>query len=123
MAARQELKIGAAGEQVSMVPAVQLSEFEGADATAAFFSYDGLCTLTRTLFAKPGAAGPLCYRLTLAEAAEDAGSERREKAALLGYLRGLESQVHRGVTRRGQLILSQLALTLEPGLSPPPDPD
>jgi prepilin-type N-terminal cleavage/methylation domain-containing protein len=118
---RQELKIGAGGE--SLLPAVQIAAFEGADATAAFFSYDGVCALTKTLFVKPGPTRSLCYRLALAEAAEEAGNERRERTALLSYLAGLEGQVHQGVTRLGQLVLSQLAVTLEPSVVPPIDPE
>jgi hypothetical protein len=112
---RQELKLGAAGEMLSL-PAVPLPVFEGMDPAAAFFSYDGLCTLTRSMVTKPFVAASLCYRLSTAEAAEEAGNARGEALALGAYLRGLQAQVHRAVTRRGQLALSQLGLTLEPSL-------
>jgi prepilin-type N-terminal cleavage/methylation domain-containing protein len=111
---RQELRLGAAGEMLTL-PAVQLSDLEG-DPAAAFFSYDGLCGLTKTLVAKPMVGRSLCYWLNVGERAETNGNAQREALALGTYLRGLQAQVHRGVTRRVQLLLSQLGLTLEPAL-------
>jgi prepilin-type N-terminal cleavage/methylation domain-containing protein len=112
---RQELKLGAAGEMLSL-PAVQLRDFERMDPAAAFFSYDGLCTLTRSMVTKPLVGTSLCFRLSIAEQAEDSVNARREALALGSYLRGLQAQVHTAITRRGQLALSQLGLTLEPSL-------
>jgi prepilin-type N-terminal cleavage/methylation domain-containing protein len=113
---RQELRLGAAGELLTL-PAVQLPMLEGQDPAAAFFSYDGLCGLTKTLAAKPMVARSLCYWLNVGERAEINANARREALALGTYLRGLQTQVHTGVTRRAQLLLSQLGLTLEPGLT------
>jgi type II secretory pathway pseudopilin PulG len=112
----QELKLGQAGEMISLLPAVQRSAFTGLDPAAALFSHDGVCTLTKAFAAKPLAAATACRKLGRAEQAELAGDERGEQAALGAYLRGLDNQVHVAFTRRGQLTLSQLALTLEPGL-------
>jgi len=112
---RQELRLGTAGEMLSL-PAVQLPVFEGMDPAAAFFSYDGLCTLTRSMVTKPLVGRRLCNRLSTAELAEENGDAQGEAVALGAYLRGLQAQVHRAITRRGQLALSQLGLTLEPSL-------
>jgi prepilin-type N-terminal cleavage/methylation domain-containing protein len=112
---RQELRLGAAGELLTL-PAVQLPMLEGQDPAAAFFSYDGLCGLTKTLAAKPMVARSLCYWLNVGQRAETNGNARREALALGTYLRNLQTQVHTGVTRRAQLLLSQLGLTLEPAL-------
>jgi prepilin-type N-terminal cleavage/methylation domain-containing protein len=112
--ARQELKLGAGGEILPFLPAVQRSELEGQDPTAALFSYDGLCALTESFAATPLASSPLCRSLGWAEQAEERGNARGERAALNAYLRGLQGGVHESFTRRAQLTLSQLGLALEP---------
>jgi prepilin-type N-terminal cleavage/methylation domain-containing protein len=113
---RQELKLGTAGEVIPGLPAVQQSDLVG-DPAGALFSYDGLCALTKAFTAKPFAAGGLCRKLTRAETAEQTGNAQGEAAALGAYLRTLADKVHVAFTRRAQLILSQLGLTLEPGLA------
>jgi prepilin-type N-terminal cleavage/methylation domain-containing protein len=118
---RQELKIGAAGEAFSAFPGVPLSTFDGVDPGAALFSYDGLCVLTKVFVPKIFASAPLCRRLNAAEAAEVAGNDPGETAAVTRYLGSLQNKVHREVTRRGQLTLSQLAVTLQPSVLEPPD--
>jgi hypothetical protein len=114
--ARQELRIGAGGEVVATFPGVPFAEFEGADPAAALFSYDGVCALTKAFAAKPYAATSLCRPLARAERAEELGDARAEGAALGAYLRNLAGKVHVAFTRRGQLVLSQLAVTLEPAV-------
>jgi prepilin-type N-terminal cleavage/methylation domain-containing protein len=116
---RQELKIGAAGEVVSAFPGVPLSAFDGMDPSLALFSYDGLCVLTKVFVPKILASAPLCRRLDAAEAAETAGNDPAETAAVRRYLVSLQNKVHREVTRRGQLTLSQLAVTLQPSVLEP----
>jgi hypothetical protein len=36
------------------------------------------------------------------------------------YLKGVQGQVHKTLTRRGQLVLLQLGLALDPALAPQP---
>ena len=119
--ARQELRIGTAGEVISTSPGVPFAELEAGDPTAALFSYDGLCELTKGFAAKPYAGASQCRPLTRGEKAEAIGDTRGEAAALNAYLRGLSNKVHVSFTRRGQLVLSQLAVTLEPSIIGPID--
>jgi prepilin-type N-terminal cleavage/methylation domain-containing protein len=119
--ARQELRIGAGGEVVASFPGVPFAELEAGDPTAALFSYDGLCALTKAFAAKPYPGISQCRPLTRGEGAEELGDARGEAAALGAYLRGLSNKVHVSFTRRGQLVLSQLAVTLEPSIIGPID--
>jgi prepilin-type N-terminal cleavage/methylation domain-containing protein len=97
----------------AMLPAVQ-----DGDASAAFSSYDGVCALTQYFETKPGTAMSLCLRLKYAKKAELSGNTKFKDIFMAAYLKGVQSQLQKTVTRRGQLILSALALTLDPALAP-----
>jgi prepilin-type N-terminal cleavage/methylation domain-containing protein len=122
---KQEMQLGVLNEDFGGrgvdLPAVQMD-----DPTAQLFSYDGLCGLTQH-FATGSRAEQLfvtsfrgerhlCHWLRSAERAEEAGDTQREARFLGSYLRGLQQQTHVTFTRRGQVILNYLALTLEPSL-------
>ena len=99
---------------------VQLPAIQGGDPTALYFQYGGLCTLTKSFETKPTQAAMLCIRLTKAEGADAAGNGFVESLLVGSYLKALQAQADVSITRRGQLILSQLALALDPDLIPQP---
>ncbi len=67
-----EMKLGAANENVSALPGVALSSLQG-DPGALFFSFDGLCSLTKLFVSQDGIAVSLCAKLDAAKAAASAG--------------------------------------------------
>lgn len=112
---KQEMQLGALNENFGGL-GVELPAVQAGDPTAQLFSYDGLCGLTRHFVGHSLVETGLCLRLRFAERAEGAGDSGGEARFLGSYLHGLEQQTHVSLTRQGQTILSQLALTLEPSL-------
>jgi prepilin-type N-terminal cleavage/methylation domain-containing protein len=129
---KTEMRLGAGNEIYVANPAnpalsyggpnfgVQLPAIQGQDPTALLFQYDGLCALTKIFETKPTQATMLCLRLTKAKGADDAGNGFVESLLVGSYLKALQVQVGVSITRRGQLILSELALALDPDLIPQP---
>jgi Tfp pilus assembly protein PilE len=122
---RQEMQLGALNEDFGG-GGVDLPAVQTGDPTAQLFSYDGLCGLTQH-FVTSSQGEPhfvtsfrrerhLCHRLRSAERAEEAGDTEGEARFLGSYLHGLQPQTHVSLTRRGQVILNHLGLTLEPSL-------
>lgn len=111
---KQEMQLGALNESFGGV-GVELPAVQTGDPTAQLFSYDGLCGLTEHFVISSFVERGLCLRLRLAERAEDAGHSAGEARLLGSYLQGLQ-QTHVSLTRRGQVILNHLGLTLEPSL-------
>ena len=128
---KSEMKFGAGGEALLpnanaalayggpnygvMVPAVQ-----DGDASAIVNSYDGLCNLTKFYETKPGTAQALCLRLMQGKKFDAAGNDRFKDVLVGSYLKGVQGQVHKTLTRRGQLVLLQLGLALDPALAQQP---
>ena len=86
---------------------VQLSDLQG-DPTAQFFSYSGLCDLTRMYVNKEGVANAMCAKLSAAEAAETRGDYEARNGALGAYLNQVAAQTGKALTRRSATILSNL---------------
>jgi prepilin-type N-terminal cleavage/methylation domain-containing protein len=107
----QEMKLGAAGEDINSLPAVQSSAIQG-DASAVFFSYDGLCTLSTMFATKPGISDSLCSKLNAAGQA-NADGDINGKAGILGaFDHEVAAQAGKALTRRNAAILRTLAGTL-----------
>ena len=128
---KSEMKFGAGGEALLpnanaalayggpnygvMVPAVQ-----DGDASAIVSSYEGVCNLTKYYETKPMSASSFCYRLSLAGKADASGNTKGKDLFMGAYLKGVQGQVHKTLTRRGQLVLLQLGLALDPALAQQP---
>jgi prepilin-type N-terminal cleavage/methylation domain-containing protein len=123
---KTEMKLGAGGEPLAAnanawggplfgVPAVQ-----DGDATAIVSSYEGVCNLTKYYETKPMSASSFCYRLSLAGKADASGNTKGKDLFMGAYLKGVQGQVHKTLTRRGQLVLLQLGLALDPALAQQP---
>jgi type II secretory pathway pseudopilin PulG len=128
---KTEMKLGAGGEALlpnanpllawggplygALLPAVQAG-----DPSAIVNSYDGVCNLTKYYETKPGTAQALCLRLMQAKKFDASGNGRFKDVLVGSYLKGVQGQVHKTLTRRGQLVLLQLGLALDPALAPQP---
>jgi prepilin-type N-terminal cleavage/methylation domain-containing protein len=126
---KTEMRFGAAGE--ALLPnanvalayggvnfGVGLPAIQDGDPAAQLTSFAGVCSLTKYFETKPMTAASLCYRLKLAEKAELTGNTSSKDLFMGAYLKGVQGQVHKTLTRRGQAILLQLGLSLDPGLVP-----
>ena len=128
---KTEMKFGAGGEALVANAnvalswggpnfGVQLPAVQNGDASAVVNSYDGVCELTKFYETAPGTAQGLCLRLKAAKRADESGNAKFEDLAVGSYLKGVQGQVHRTLTRRGQLVLLELGLALDPALAPQP---
>jgi prepilin-type N-terminal cleavage/methylation domain-containing protein len=95
---------------------VGLPAIQDGDASAIVSSYDGLCGLTKYYEPKMGTAQGLCLRLKYAKKADDAGNTKFQDLFVGAYLKGVGAQVNKTLTERARLVLSALALTLDPAL-------
>jgi prepilin-type N-terminal cleavage/methylation domain-containing protein len=124
---KTEMKFGAGGEALTSQTAwggpmfgVQLPAVQDGDASAIVNTYGGVCALTKYYETKPMTASSLCYRLSLAGKADASGNAKGKDLFMGAYLKGVQGQVHKTLTRRGQLVLLQLGLALDPALAPQP---
>jgi prepilin-type N-terminal cleavage/methylation domain-containing protein len=125
---KTEMRLGAAGEALvtnanpllawgGPTFGVLIGDVAGGDAQALVSSYDGVCSLTKFYETKMGAAQGLCLRLMYAKKAEAAGNQKGQDLFTGSFLKGVQGQVHVNLTRRGQLVLLQLGLALDPALA------
>ena len=105
--AGNEMKLDLLSPDVKASIGVQLSDLQG-DPTAQFFSYSGLCDLTRIYVNKEGVANAMCAKLSAAEAAETRGDYEARNGALGAYLNQVAAQTGKALTRRSATILSNL---------------
>ncbi len=106
-----EMKLGAANENVSALPGVTLSSLQG-DPGALFFSFDGLCSLTKQFVSQDGIAVSLCAKLDAAKAAASAGDLDAKQGALQAYENEISAQAGKTLTFRRAITLMTLAKTL-----------
>jgi hypothetical protein len=106
-----EMKLGVLSPEVRASIGVRLSDLEG-DAAAQFFSYDGLCNLTRLYVNKEGVARAMCSKLEAAAAAEGRGDYEAKKGSLGAYMNHAAAQAGKSLTRRRATTLTTLARTL-----------
>jgi prepilin-type N-terminal cleavage/methylation domain-containing protein len=126
---RTEMRLGAGGEALAAnanlalswggpLFGVQLPAVQNGDASAIVNSYDGLCGLTKSYETAEGTAQALCLRLNAAKKYD--GNAKLKDLAVGSYLKAVKGQVHTTLTRRGQLVLLQLGLALDPALAQQP---
>ena len=106
-----EMKLGAANENVSALPGVTLSSLQG-DPGALFFSFDGLCSLTKQFVSQDGIAVSLCAKLDAAKAAASAGDLGAKQGAFQAYENEISAQAGKTLTFRRAITLMTLAKTL-----------
>lgn len=106
-----EMKLDMLSPEVKATIGVQLSDLHG-DPAAQFFSYDGLCNLTKQYVNKEGVAHAMCAKLSAAEAAEARGDLQAKKGSLGAYMNQVAAQSGKAVTRRRAATLTTLARTL-----------
>ena len=128
---KTEMKFGAGGEALlanadltkswgGPLFGVQLPAVQDGDASAIVNSHDGVCNLAKYYETKQGTALGLCLRLTQAKKFDDAGNAKFKDLFMGSFLKGVQGQVHKTLTRRGQLVLLQLGLALDPSLAAQP---
>jgi prepilin-type N-terminal cleavage/methylation domain-containing protein len=128
---KTEMKFGAGGEPLAANANValawggalfgaQLPAVQDGDASAIVSSYEGVCNLTKYYETKSMSASSFCYRLMLAGKADASGNAKGRDLFMGAYLKGVQSQVHKTLTRRAQLVLLQLGLGLDPALAQQP---
>jgi prepilin-type N-terminal cleavage/methylation domain-containing protein len=128
---KTEMKFGAGGE--ALIPnadltkswggplfGVQLPAVQDGDASAIVSSYDGVCRLAKYYETKQGTAQALCLRLMQAKKFDAAGNAKFTDVFMGSFLKGVQGQVHKTLTRRGQLVLLELGLALDPALAQRP---
>ncbi len=106
-----EMKLGAANENVSALPGVAPSSLHG-DPGALFFSFDGLCSLTKQFVSQGGITLSLCAKLDAATAAASAGDLGAKQGALQAYENQISAQAGKTLTFRRAITLMTLAKTL-----------
>jgi len=109
----EEMKLDLVGPDVKMETGAELSDLEG-DATAQYFSYDGLCVLTRSYVNKTGIANSMCAKLDAAEDAEQRGDLAAKRGALHAYRNQVTAQSDQALAARRATTLITIARTLEP---------
>jgi prepilin-type N-terminal cleavage/methylation domain-containing protein len=125
---KSELKIGAGNEALldnanALLAyggpgyGVPVADVMDGDAQAAVSSFDGVCSLAKYYETKPGTAQGLCLRLNYAKKGEASGNQKLEDLFMGSFLKGVQGQVQKTLTRRGQLVLLQLGLALDPALA------
>jgi prepilin-type N-terminal cleavage/methylation domain-containing protein len=106
-----EMKLGSLSADLKSAIGVHLSDLQG-DATSQFFSYNGLCDLTKMYVNKEGIANAMCAKLSAAEAAEARGDYQAEKGSLGAYANQVAAQSGKSLTRKRATTLVTLAGTL-----------
>jgi prepilin-type N-terminal cleavage/methylation domain-containing protein len=109
--AGDEMKLAMLSPELKMTIGVQLSDLEG-DPAAQFFSYQGLCNLTRQYVNQEGVANGMCATLKGAEAAEARADYQAKKGSLGAYMNQVAAQSGKALTRRRATTLTTLARTL-----------
>ena len=105
--AGNEMKLDTLSQDVKESIGVRFSDLQG-DPTAEFFSYSGLCDLTKMYVNKEGVASAMCAKLSAAEAAEERGDYEARNGALGAYLNQVAAQSGKALTRRRAETLSNL---------------
>ncbi len=112
-----EMKLDLISPDLKQSIGVHLSDLHG-DPAAQFFSYDGLCTLTRAYVnhgdQDGGVANGLCAKLEAAEDAEARGDDQAKQNLLDAYTNQLSAQAGKSLTRANATTLNRLAQTLRP---------
>jgi prepilin-type N-terminal cleavage/methylation domain-containing protein len=106
-----EMKLGLVSADLKSAIGVHLSDLKG-DATSQFFSYNGLCDLTKMYLNKDGVANGMCAKLKAAEAAEARGDYQAKQGSLGAYMNQVAVQSGKSLTRRRATTLTTLARTL-----------
>jgi type II secretory pathway pseudopilin PulG len=111
-----EMKLDMISPDLKGTIGVHLSDLRG-DPTAQFFSFDGLCDLTRAYVNNRrdddgGVANGLCAKLEAAEDAEARGNDEAKQHLLDAYTKQLAAQTGKSLTRVNATTLTRLAQTL-----------
>ncbi len=106
-----EMKWGAPNENLDALPGVDLASLQG-DPGALFFSFDGLCSLTKLFVSQDGIAVSLCAQVDAAKAAASAGDLGAKQGALQAYENEISAQAGKTLTLRHAITLMTLAKTL-----------
>lgn len=106
-----EMKWGAANENFDALPGIGLASLQG-DPGALFFSFDGLCSLTKLFVAQEGIAVSLCAQLDAAKVAASAGDLAAKQGALEAYENEISAQAGKTLTFWHAITLMTLAKTL-----------
>jgi len=106
-----EMKLDALGPDERAAIGVRLSDLRG-DGAAQFFSYGGLCDLTKMYVNKEGVARAMCEKLGAAEAAEGRGDYEAKRGSLGAYVNQVSAQSGKALTRKRATTLATLARTL-----------
>lgn len=109
----QEMKLDLVSPDVKLANGVELSDLEG-DATSLYFSYSGLCDLTKQYVSNSGIANSMCAKLSAAEAAEERGNVQAKRGALGAYMNHVAAQSGKSLTPGRATTLITFARTLEP---------
>jgi type II secretory pathway pseudopilin PulG len=110
---RQEMKLDLISPDVRSQAGVLLADLEG-DPAAQYFSYDGLCSLTRYYVSNHGIANSMCAKLSAAGAAEERGDQAAKLGALAAYRNQLNAQSGKALTAGRASTLTTFARALEP---------
>ncbi len=106
-----EMKWGTANENLDALPGVDMASLQG-DPGALFFSFDGLCSLTKLFVSQDGIAVSLCAKLDAAKAAASAGDLGAKQGALRAYENEISAQAGKTLTFRHAATLTTLAKML-----------
>jgi len=90
---------------------VRLEDLDG-QATDAFFSYDGVCTLAQIYVTNHGIANALCSKLDAAHQAELRGNRQARNNALGAFMNQLNAQAGKSLTRKDAAALANLGQVL-----------
>ncbi len=108
-----EMKLDLISQDLKTETGARLSDLEG-EATAQYFSYDGLCALTQSYVTSAGIANGMCAKLRAAANAEARGNHEAKLGALNAYINLVNAQSGRALTIRRATTLTTFARTLKP---------
>ena len=81
---KEEMKLDLVSPDLKLGTGALFSDLEG-DPAAQYFSFGGLCSLTRYYVANAGIGNGLCAKLNAAESAEERGNNAAKRGALNAY--------------------------------------
>ena len=108
------MHLGAANENVALLPGVSLADLSGIPLQPDMLSFSGLCTMTENYETNQHIAHSLCVKLSAAEEAEERGNREAQIDTLDAYRHEVHAQIDKTLTQHQADVLTELAKALYP---------
>jgi len=107
----QTMQLGAAGENVALLPAVMPSSL-GGSLQPDVLSFGGLCAVANVYETKPQTAASLCTKLDAAAASDSRGNVQSRAGQLNAFMNQVNAEVDKTLTQHQANVLTTLAQAL-----------